>query len=77
MTNKKAQTPITIMFWFLIAIIIWAVFAAPILTTWGHGVTLAGGYTGIEALFYDNLNFVIGIVLIMGLLGVGYFASSQ
>jgi len=63
------------MFWFLIAIIVWALFAAPLISNWGHQATIAGGYTGFEALFYDNINFLIGFVLIVSIFAVGYYGS--
>jgi hypothetical protein len=78
--NKKSQTGpsmISIIFYTFIFIILWAVFFSQQLATWGHIAVVNGGYTGIEALFYENLNFLIMFVLIIFILAVGFLGRTQ
>ena len=68
--NKKAFSKITIIYIALVFIIVWAMFIGPLLSTYGHLAVINGGYTGIEALFYENLNLVVAVVFFISLLGL-------
>lgn len=73
--NKKALSNISIMFFVFVFIVVWALFFAEQISTFGHLAVVNGGLTGIEALLYDNLNTLIGIVLLIFIVAVGYGGS--
>lgn len=75
MRNKKSQTVLTIVFFTFVFIIIWALFIAKQLNEWGRLAVINGQLTGIEALFYSHINVVIGIVLLIFIIAIGYFGS--
>lgn len=68
--SKKAFSKISIMYIAIVFLIVWALFIGPQLAYWGHQAVLNGGYAGIEALFYDNLNLVVGGIFLLALLGL-------
>lgn len=68
--NNKAFSKISIMYIAIVFLIVWAMFLAPQLAYWGHQAVINGAYSGIEALFYDNLNLVVGVIFIMALMGL-------
>lgn len=72
--NKKGSK-ITIIFYSLIFIIIWALFIAGQLSTWGHVAVINGGYTGIEAFFYENLNLFVGVMFFIFILAISIYGS--
>ena len=69
--GKKGVSPVTIIFWSLTFIIVWAMFIGPLLATWGHVAVVNGDYTGVEALFYENLNWVVFIMFFIFMAAVG------
>lgn len=73
--NKKALSNISIMFFVFVFIVVWALFFAEQISTFGHLAVENGNLTGIEALLYDNLNTLIGIVLLIFIVAVGYGGS--
>ena len=70
--NKRAASPIKMIFTALLFIIFWAFFLAQWLITVGFNYITTNSSTGVEALFMANLNFVILIAFILsiGLYGV-------
>jgi len=70
---KKAQTSITLVFFLIVALIIWAMFAAPLIAAYGALTVTNGGLTGIEAFFFLNINFVIGFVLVIAILSIAAY----
>ena len=70
--NKKAASPIKLMFTATLFVIIWALFFGRYLITVGYNYINTNNATGVEALFMANLNFVvlIGFILMIGLYGV-------
>ena len=73
--NRKALSKISIIFYSLIFIILWAVFIAGQLTTWGNVAIVNGGYTGIEAFFYGNLNLLVGAIFLIFTLAVAVYGG--
>lgn len=71
--GKKGQGFISIIFFTLIFIIVWVLFFAEQLAFWGHQAVLLNGLTGVEALFYNNVNMIVLFVLMIFILGLGYF----
>jgi hypothetical protein len=77
MNKKKGMSKISIIFYSLIFIIIWALFIAEQLSTWGQVAVINGGYTGIEALFYENLNLLVGVIFLISVLAMGYYGGGE
>lgn len=73
--TKKGITKISIVFFSLVFIILWALFFAGQLSTWGNVAVINGGYTGIEALFYENLNAVVGVIFLISIIALGSVAE--
>lgn len=75
--NKKGITVVTIVFWAFIFVVFWALTFAPMLSYWGHAAVVNNNLTGIEALFYDNVNFVIGICFGLFVIAFSLFGGSE
>ena len=75
--NKTGVGIITIIFWVVGAVIVWAMFAAPIISAWGHQTVVVGSYTGVEALFFENLNLFIGIVMLISIGALAIFGGGE
>jgi len=69
--NRKAFSKISIIFYAIVFVIIWALVLADQLNTWGAVAIANGGYSGIEALFYQNLNLVVAVIFFISLLALG------
>lgn len=61
------------MFFTFVFILFWALFIAKQLSYWGQRAVIDNGLTGVEAFFYSNINLLIGIVLLIFILAVGYY----
>lgn len=77
MYNKSGFSVITLIFWVIGFIIIWALFVAKLLNDWGQAAIANNSLTGIEAFFYANLNFVIGIVFLIAILAIGLWGTGE
>lgn len=75
--NKKGQTVITIIFFTIVFLILWALFFAEQLSYWGHMAVMNNGLTGIEALFYNNINAIVYAVLLIFILALSYFRVNR
>ena len=73
--NKKAISRISIIFYSLMFLIIWAMFIAGQLSTWGALAVVNGGYTGIEAFFYENLNLFVGVMFFIFILAIAVYGG--
>jgi hypothetical protein len=63
--NKKAGNPITLFFWVISAIIVYAFVAAPWLTYHSQRIIAENTLGGFEAFLWGNINvIVIGIAFI-------------
>jgi hypothetical protein len=74
---KKGFSKISIVFYSLIFIIIWALFIAGQLSTWGHTAVVNGSLSGFEAFFFENLNLLVGVIFFVFILAVGYYGGGQ
>ena len=75
--NKKAVGPIGAIMLFIVFLVMWFVWLGAWVNTVGAMVVTTNGLTGIEAFFFENMNFVILICMILGMLGWMYFGGQQ
>jgi hypothetical protein len=75
MNRTGAVGPIGFIFLFIMFVIIWFVWAGGWVADVGHGVVTQNGLTGVEAFFFDNLNVVIMIGAVLGVLGYMAFGG--
>ena len=73
--NKKALSPITIIFWFITFIVVWFMFAGERLRYWGLYAVQTHGLSGVEAFLLSNLNFVVLLMVSLFVLAIMYFGS--
>lgn len=57
--NKKALSPITIVFWYLTFLVVWFMFAGEKIRYWGLYAVEYNSLTGLEAFAYTNLNIIV------------------
>jgi len=74
--NKKGQA-LTVIFFVLMFVIVWIMFFAEQLSYWGEMIVVNGGYTGFPAFFYNNLNLLIGVGLLLFIMGSIYFSQER
>jgi hypothetical protein len=75
--DKKGIGKISIMFYSLIFIILWALFFGEQVAYWGHLVVVNGGLSGIEAFLYNNVNLILAVVFFIFILAVGTTGGSE
>lgn len=76
--NKKAQSGyIGIIFMFIIFIVNWFIWLGAWLNTVGEYVINNNGLTGIEAFAFSNLNFIVLICMILGILAFAYLGGGE
>lgn len=74
--NKKGQVgPIGAIFLFLLFIVLWLVWLAEWLNEIGEMIITTNSLVGLEAFFYSNLNLLVFVCLILGMLAFMYFGS--
>lgn len=76
MNNKAQVGPIGAIMLFGVFIVIWFVWLGAWLNEVGNLVVTTDSLTGIEAFFFSNLNFVVFICMLLGMLGFMYFRSA-
>ena len=76
MFNKKANI-LNYVFGLLFFNLIWLIGLAKFLTDWGAKSILDNNLVGIEAFAVGNINLIIFIVQILGIVGYNYLWSSQ
>lgn len=72
---KQAQTAIGFLFTIGVFFLVWILFLADILSEAGRQYIENNGSTGLEALFYANLNGVIFIVILIVLAAFASFGG--
>ena len=78
MFNKKAQMgPVGAVFSFLVFVIIWFVWLGGWVATLGKQIVTDNNLVGIWAFLCYNLNFVILLSLILGIVGYSFFGGNQ
>jgi len=70
-------SPIKLLFTGIMFLVFWAMFLGKWLIMVGNNYIVANGSTGIEALFYNNLNFVVLIGFLLMLLLAGVFGGGE
>jgi len=73
--NKKGIGPIGAVFLFLVFLVIWFIWLGGWVNQIGTAVVTKHSFTGIEGFFFSNLNFVILICMLLGMMGWMYFSS--
>jgi len=73
--NKRAITPITIMAWYAVAVVIYIFFTAPFLNLIAQDAVTSGQVVGLEAFFYANFNVLLFLFSLIGLFGMMYFVG--
>lgn len=75
MINKKGMSPVTIVGWYIVFMIVWIFWGAEQLSYYGTKIVTENALIGIEAFLYSNLNFIVLIVSVIFLLaGVMVFS---
>lgn len=69
--------PIGAILLFLVFIINWFVWLGTFVANIGAAVVVEHNLGGVEAFMFNNLNFVIMICMILGMMGFMYFTSGQ
>ena len=78
MNNKKAQSgPIGIIILLLMFIVMWFLFIGEFLGDVGQSAITDNSLTGLPAWAFANLNFIVLICFILGMLGAMYFIGGQ
>lgn len=62
---------------FLVFVVMWFVFLGKFVADVGLNIVQEQGLTGVEAFFYSNLNMVIFVIMILGIMGFMYFGANQ
>jgi hypothetical protein len=75
--NKKGSTTIAFFFSIIIFIILWVLVFAKMLTDWGNLLVIQNNLTGVLALIGNNLNFVVGLCLVLSIMLVVRYGGSQ
>jgi len=74
--NKKGFVgPIGAIFLFLLFIVLWLMFLAEWLNSIGAMIITTNSLVGLEAFFYSNLNLMVFIIMILGMLAFMYFGG--
>lgn len=75
--DKKAVGPIGAIMLFMVFVVIWFVWLGGWVASVGQIVVAENGLTGVEAFFFENLNLVIMLFMILGMLAWTYFGGEQ
>lgn len=76
MVNRKAQGIIGFIFVLIVFVAVYFIWLGGWVKEMGQLAISTGGLTGIEAFFFANLNIVIFIGLLLGILGFMYFMGN-
>lgn len=64
-------------FFLILFIAVWGLWLGAFLNDYGQQAITAGSYTGLEAMFWANLNMVIFFFMLVGTFIYFYFGGSQ
>lgn len=73
--NKKGIGPIGAIFLFIVFIIMWFIWLAAWINNTGEQIIVENNLVGVEAFFFSNLNLVVFVCMLMGVMGWIYFSS--
>jgi len=74
--NKKANTPITVIFSFLMFLILYVLFLNEFLADAGQGYIAANNPTGVVFFFYNHISSVALFIMIIALVGYTAWVSN-
>lgn len=78
MQGKKGQVGVIgAIFLFIVFIVMWFIWLGKWISDVGRIAVTTNNLVGVEAFFFNNLNFVVFICLILGMLGWLYFGGNQ
>ena len=77
MNHKGAVGPVGALFGFLVFLVIWFVWLGGFISQAGQIAIQSANLTGVEAFFMANLNFVIFICLLLGMMAWAYVGGGQ
>jgi hypothetical protein len=77
MNNSGESGPIGAVFLLLVFIVNWFIWLGSFLATVGADIVTSTNLTGIEAFAFYNLNFIVLICMVLGVMGVSYFGFKQ
>lgn len=75
--GKRAVGAIGAVFLFIVFIVMWFIWLGKWISTVGQLAVTTNSLTGVEAFFFMNLNFVVFICMLLGMLGFMYFGASN
>jgi len=75
--SNKGEGIVWVVFSLVLFLVMWFVFLADWIKEVGRQAINNGGFTGIEAFAYGQLNFIIFIIVILFIMGYAYFGASQ
>jgi hypothetical protein len=75
--NKRGVGAIGAIFLFIVFIVMWFIWLSPLLTSVGQQAVISGDLTGVEALAFNNMNFIVLICMLLGIMGFMYFGANQ
>ena len=73
--NKKGSGPLAFIALMLVFDIIWFVWLGGFIAEAGQSAITAGNLTGVEAFFFANMNIIVFIGNILGMIGFLYFGG--
>jgi len=77
MKNKRAFTPITLVFWLIIFVIVFFMFAGQVLIYWSNVAVTSNNLTGVEAFILVNMPLWFILILIISILAYVYIGGSN
>ena len=76
--NKSAQAgPLAMIFLIFIFLINWALWLGEWLSVVGQNMVEVNHITGLEAFFYSNLNMIVLLGVIFGMMAFMYFGGGR
>lgn len=73
--NKRAVSPLTVGFAVLAFVVGWAFFLGEFVSDWGSQAVETGNFGGFESFVLLNLNWVIGVALVIFIAWASFSAS--
>lgn len=75
--DKRGIGPIGAIMLFIVFIVMWFVWLGGWVSQVGQTVVTENSLTGIEAFAFENLNLLIMVALVLGMLGWMYFGGDR
>jgi hypothetical protein len=75
--SRKGYGIVGLIILFAIFLVMWFIFLSDFIADLGASIVINNGLTGVEAFAFAQLNFIIFIVVILAIMGFGYFSLEQ